>query len=483
VRRAVLLTSTAVLASLAARPAHASPPIIEIIEAPESTPLIYGGQATETCEWPSTVSMAGNCTGTLVHPEIVFYAGHCGHIPWVFFGETLDDTDAGRFVDTEYCDINPDFNSIGSNTDFAFCKLVEPVTDIEIVPILMGCETALLQPGAEVVAVGFGFDEFDNYGTKKHVTFPIVSVDGEVEAGGNGLSICNGDSGGPLYLRLPPDLDPEQSWRVFGVTSWGPQDCALPQFFGTMHSAVQWIEKRSGIDITPCHNGDGSWQPGPDCAGFPLDPAAGAGSWSSWCEAQPLGGTSSTCGEPTVIEDVEAPVAAIIDPADQSVFNSSLLTGLADIEIVGQASDAGWGIASVELLINGASIPNGAKAFPPWTWAAGFPPGGYVLELVATDHGGNVTNSEPVHIGVDQDPPEPEPETGDETESGSSPEETDDGPDGETESGSGDPPADGDSGCGCTSTRTGGGGWGLLLLGVIALRRRRAQKPQHSWVL
>src|SRR5690606_20280045 len=79
VRRAVLLTSTAVLASLAARPAHASPPIIEIIEAPESTPLIYGGQATETCEWPSTVSMAGNCTGTLVHPEIVFYAGHCGH--------------------------------------------------------------------------------------------------------------------------------------------------------------------------------------------------------------------------------------------------------------------------------------------------------------------------------------------------------------------------------------------------------------------
>jgi hypothetical protein len=235
VRRAALLSGSTLLALLATSSVAASPPVVDT---PESTPKIYGGEATGVCEWPSTVSMAGNCSGTLVHPEIVIYAGHCGQIPWVFFGETIDDTGAGRIVDTEYCEVNPDFNAIGQNTDFAFCKLVEPVTDVEIVPILMGCETQLLQPGAEVIAVGFGFDEFDNYGTKKSVAFPIVTVDGEIEAGGDGLSICNGDSGGPLFLRLPPELDPEQSWRVFGVTSWGPQDCALPQWFGTMHSAV-----------------------------------------------------------------------------------------------------------------------------------------------------------------------------------------------------------------------------------------------------
>ena len=474
-RRVALLSGPSLFSLLLASSAAASPPQVETVEPPESTPKIFGGEATGVCEWPSAVSMAGSCSGTLVHPEIVIYAGHCGHVPWVFFGETLDDTGAGRFVDTEYCEMNPEFNSLGANTDFAFCKLMEPVTDVEIVPILMGCETDLLQPGAEVVAVGFGYDEFDNYGTKKAVTFPIVSVDGEVQAGGDGLSICNGDSGGPLYLRLPPDLDPEQSWRVFGVTSWGPQDCAEPQWFGTMHAAVAWIEKRSGIDITPCHNADGSWQAGPDCAGFPLQPSAGAGSWSAWCEPQPLGGTSSTCGEPTVIEDVEAPSAAILDPLDQATFSTDIVTGLADIDIVGEATDAGWGVASVELVIDGTPIPNGAKVFPPWTWSASFPPGGYTLELVATDLAGNVTESAPVHIGVDQEAPDPDPdpdpdtETGDEESGGDG-----DGDEtGEGETGGEDPAIDEGDGCGCTSGTREPGGVALLLLALVGLRRRQ----------
>lgn len=466
-RRVGSLFGFTVLASLFGSSAAAAPPLIQPAE---STPRIYGGEPTGVCDWPTTVSMAGNCSGTLVHPEIVVYAAHCGQIPWVFFGETIDDTGAGRMIDTEYCEVNPHFNTLGENTDFAFCKLVEPVTDIEIVPILMGCETQLLQPGTEVIAVGFGFDEFNNYGTKRAVSFPIVTVDGEVQAGGDGLSICNGDSGGPLFLRLPPELDPQQSWRVFGVTSWGPSDCALPQWFGTMHSAVAWIEKRSGIDITPCHNADGSWQAGPDCQGFPLAPGSGAGSWTSWCEAQPLGGSSATCGEPTVSEDLEPPVAAIVDPLDQAMFATDMQSGLAEITILAEASDVGWGVASVELRINGSTIANGSKSIPPYSWSAAFPPGGYVLELVATDLYGNSAESEPVHIGVDQQAPEPEPgeETGsEESESGG------DDPSGESETGEGPAIAD-VSGCGCTQPAREPGGLALLLLGGLLVWRRRA---------
>jgi MYXO-CTERM domain-containing protein len=474
VRRAALLSGSSLIVCLLAGPANAGQP--PSLEAPQSTPKIFGGQPTATCEWPSTVSMGGGCSGTLVHPEIVMYAGHCGHVPWAWFGETLDNTGAGRYVDTEYCEVNPDFNSLGANTDFAFCKLVEPVTDIEIVPILMGCETQLLQPGAEVVAVGFGFDEFDEYGTKKSVAFPIKSIaaEGEVQAGGDGLSICNGDSGGPLYLRLPPELDPEQSWRVFGVTSWGPQDCADPQWFGTMHAAVAWIEKRSGIDITPCHNADGSWQAGPECGSFPLAPGSGDGSWSSWCDAQPLGGDSATCGEATAIEDVVAPLAAIVDPLDQTVFESDPATSLVNIAITGEASDLGWGIESVELWINGAPIPNGSKVAPPYVWSAAFPSGGYILELVASDLAGNSTTSEPVHIGVDQDPPMPEPEP--EPETGS-----DDGLD-ETGTG-GDPGIADEGGCACASTRRAPKPAGVLLFVIagLALRRRPGdQRPLRA---
>lgn len=452
--------------AIATSPAAAGPPTD--FDAPESTSAIYGGQPTGTCGWPSTVSVGGKCSGTLVHPEIVIYAGHCGDTPWVWFGETLDDTASGRYVETEYCVVNPNFKDIGTNTDFAFCKLATPVTDVDIVPILMGCETSLLQPGVEVTAVGFGRDEFDNYGTKRAVSFPIIAVDGEVQAGGDGLSICNGDSGGPLYLRLPPELDPEQSWRVFGVTSWGPQDCALAQFFGTMHSAVTWIEKRSGIDITPCHNADGSWQAGPDCIGFPLNPGAGVGVWADWCEAQALSLPAASCGAPTVDNDLEPPIAVIIDPLDQAVFTSDPETESAQVVIDAEVSDKGWGLASVELKVDGTAISNGRRSTPPWTWSGSFPSGGYVLEVVATDLFGNSTESAPIHIGVDQDPPEPEPEppaeTGDESGDGTSGD---------------DPNIAGDQGCACTSASPGSssalgfGGLALFVLGSVALKRRR----------
>jgi MYXO-CTERM domain-containing protein len=176
-----------------------------------------------------------------------------------------------------------------------------------------------------------------------------------------------------------------------------------------------------------------------------------------------------------VIEDVEAPTAAIVDPIDQAEFSTDILTGLADIQIVGEASDAGWGVASVELLIDGTPIPNGAKSFPPWTWSAAFPPGGYTLELVVTDLYGNSAESEPVHIGVDQEAPEPDPDPEPETETGTDEAETgdDDGPiDNESDSGEG-PALDDGRGCGCTGSAREPGGLALLLLGGVAFLRRR----------
>ena len=215
--------------------------------------------------------------------------------------------------------------------------------------------------------------------------------------------------------------------------------------------------------------------PGPDCGGFPLSPGVGAGSWTSWCEDQPLGGGSATCGATAVVEDLVAPISTIIDPLDQAVFSSDPMTGVAELAITGEASDDGWGIESVELLIDGGTIPNGAKYFPPYVWSGAFPPGGYILQLVATDVAGNSSMSEPVHVGVDQDAPMPEPEPEPEPE-------TETGADADTgETGTGDPALDGDSGCACSgpSREPGLGGLGglgglaMLLLGGLALRRRQ----------
>jgi MYXO-CTERM domain-containing protein len=453
------------LAALLIAPVAAAAPPSDInqIDAPRPAPKIYGGEPTGPCAWPTTVSVAGVCTGTLVDPEIVVYAGHCGPAAWVWFGERLDDPDAGRVVDTEYCALYPGYDGIATNTDFAFCKLVEPVTDVEIVPILMGCETSLLKPGAEVVAVGYGLDEFGGYGVKRMVGLPIVAISksGEVEAGGDGKSICNGDSGGPLFLRLPSQLDPERSWRVFGVTSWGPIDCALPQHFGTLHSVVGWIEQRSGIDITPCHNADGSWQAGPGCGRFPLDPGAAGGAWKSGCDEQIVGGPCSSCGPPTIAEDLEPPVLEILEPANGATFSANPKSGAAPITVTAKAHDVGWGIEHVELRIDGVAQPGGTKRFPPWTWSATFPPGTFVLQLVGTDLAGNVGESKPVHFGVDRPSAPGSPTSGEGSNDA-----------GET---GGMRALEGERGCGCSTTAPRElGGSLLFMLALLGLRRRSA---------
>ena len=74
---------------------------------------------------------------------------------------------------TEFCQVNPQYS--GSNHDFAFCKLAQPVTNVEIVPILMGCETSILAPGTEIVLAGFGQTENGGVGQKREVNCYVVT--------------------------------------------------------------------------------------------------------------------------------------------------------------------------------------------------------------------------------------------------------------------------------------------------------------------
>jgi hypothetical protein len=258
------------------------------------TSEIYGGTDVASCAWPSTVSLGGSCTGTLVHERVVIYAAHCGTgYGSVRLGESINGG-TGRNVPTQQCKIFPG-GEPGKGNDFAYCTLAQSVTDVPIVPILMGCEAEdYLVPGQQVTVVGFGNANTGPYGIKRQVTTTINSITANDEAyiGGGGKDSCQGDSGGPVFVQVE-----DGSWRVFGITSYGGA-CGTGGYYSMMHKGMTWFESQTGYDLTPCHDADGTWNPGPDCTDFPLTPGVGSGTWANGCSGGAVTGHSGACGAP-----------------------------------------------------------------------------------------------------------------------------------------------------------------------------------------
>jgi V8-like Glu-specific endopeptidase len=260
---------------------------------PESR--IYGGAPVGACGWPTTVSLGGSCTGTLVHPQVVLYAAHCGDdYSSVRFGEKVSGS-GGRSVATSFCEVYPS-GGPGDGHDFAFCKLAQPVNDVPIVPIAMGCETDEIAAGKAVTMVGFGEADNGPYGVKRWVNSTVSSISSqdEVFIGGGGKDTCQGDSGGPVFMQV--DDGNTSSWRVFGITSYGGA-CGGGGYYSQMHIGVPWFEDMAGVDLTPCHDADGTWNPSADCTEFPLTPNVGSGTWANGCSGGALSGASEMCGE------------------------------------------------------------------------------------------------------------------------------------------------------------------------------------------
>jgi uncharacterized protein (TIGR03382 family) len=419
---------------------------------------IVGGMASSTCAWPGVVALqtGGLCTGTLVHPRIVVYAAHCGTFhSKVLFGERVDMP--AREIETAVCERNSDLFAV-SSMDYAYCLLAEPVDDIPPTPILLGCETQILTFGQPVVIAGFGADDRDTSGFKQigHTIVSSQAAGDVVTIGAEGTAACSGDSGGPAYVQLG-----DGGWRAFGIVSGGVS-CEESVTYVTMHSMIGWVEAQTGMDFTPCHDADGTWNPGPECSGASIDadaPGADA-SWPACSGAQT--GPSSTCGPAFGSEgDGEPPIVSIEAPLDQQAF----MQVPAQVDVLASAIDEGSGVEHVELWVDGTFVDDDTTA--PWMFGgASFPAGTWTLEVRAVDWLGNVGNSEVITIHVGE-APEPS-ETGQDTdESG--------GSEGTTTTGETGAPTGGESGgsCSCTANgRTSSVAW-LGLLALLARRRRR----------
>jgi MYXO-CTERM domain-containing protein len=253
---------------------------------------IANGTAAAECAFPSIVCLGSgscSCTGTLVTPEVILYAAHCGKISRI----TLGEGGGSRTVGVTKSMVHPDYNINDADNheqiaiDWAFAVLETPVTSIPTTPPAFGCESEILvQEGGEIYQVGFGAP---NSGQKYWKANTIRKLyDGVIETAGGGVG-CPGDSGGPLLMRLP-----DKSWRTVGVTSTLMpllEDCGKEQGYNNYsrigREMLEWVEENSGQDITPCFTLDGVFEPTQACSNFFAGEPKDSASWSDECKDIP----------------------------------------------------------------------------------------------------------------------------------------------------------------------------------------------------
>ncbi|WP_242904396.1 S1 family peptidase [Actinomadura terrae] len=204
-------------------------------------PIIGGHNATETYPW--MVALSNGCGGSLVAPQWIVTANHCGSASSGRIGSNSKSSGGEvRSIDRR---------TTRSGTDLTLMHLSTPATGT---PVKM----AQSQPAANtpVRLLGFGcmsWPSCRNATTLQEIDLTILPS-GNCAAGGGtandvcvsgdrGHSACHGDSGGPAVTGS------SGNWTLVGETH-GPGDnrgeCATTTLYTGIAPYLSWINQQIG---------------------------------------------------------------------------------------------------------------------------------------------------------------------------------------------------------------------------------------------